>query len=662
MGQNNADRLPPRGAETSAVLLVLAIALGLRVWGIAAEPYWTDEVFSDRFSRIDIPTMLTATGRDDHPPLYYFGLHFWRQVVGNSRAWLRGYSVAWSLLGLLALFLLARDVGGRRAALFALILAAVNAQDIYFAQEARMYIQGAALCTISSWCLWRWLNTTADKIGWRYLMSWPLAYTVSAAAALYSHYMCVVVLVAQGLFALGWFAMRRAWVHFVVYLGASVVVAGAFLPWMVFVIGLRKTLLNPALTWIGVPRPTDYFSFLGREFVWGHVGQLHNRYWALTMIPIVALAVFCFWRCRSPRGERPGSETGRGCAGIIYLGWLLAGTMLLVALVVNFYHPVYHRPRFSVFLLAPFLVLAALGCDGLSRRWAAWGACGTIAFLMLGGTLLQQFTYQKVPLNRIADLVKSHKPAHVVFFPERLAASVRLLTKTEVRSLRRSDLEGTPTRITGELVWLFSVVGHNFDARDNELKDYLWWRSQSAVRSVAISEGLRMEIVTVGAFAMPTGQGEMVSELFQPVDVPESIEGFCDVSRFHMLETDGATDAPYRWSAPKAWLRLGQSDRVSTIVVRLELPPRIPQSYMPDLRIYARRGEDSGRLFESTPRARLKEYKSGTFQIAFPVPDGSEPLWIGWTVNSVNLAREAVSSDTRDLGIKIIWIAVINKP
>jgi uncharacterized membrane protein len=94
------------------VLGLLLAAATIRLAGLTSEPFWIDEILSIDLSSGQVPEILRANALDTHPPLYYLGLAGWRKLVGSSEGQIRGFSVAWSLVGLVATFLLGRALGG----------------------------------------------------------------------------------------------------------------------------------------------------------------------------------------------------------------------------------------------------------------------------------------------------------------------------------------------------------------------------------------------------------------------------------------------------------------------------------------------------------------------------------------------------------------------
>lgn len=377
-----------------ALFLLFGLALAFRCWGLGKEPLWLDENFSVRFSDHSVREVLSNSAWDVHPPLYYLGLYAWRSAFGDSVRGIRSYSIVWSLLGLGAVFLLAREIAGPRAGWIALLLGAVNPLDIYFAQEARMYTQTAALGAVSAWLLWVWLQRDRR-------LALLATYGAFALATLLSHYLGVLILLSQGTFALLFLGARREWRRAAAYLTAALAVALCALPWILVVLELRGSLYRASgLGWIPPVSFLRSFFFLGRELFWGHV-YAPVEIWAWTAAlaaSVIALALWSAWR------QRLGSPTSQGT---FYGLALLFGPVLLAVGLSAVYHPIYYPQRFAELVVPAFFLLAGIACDALRGR-RAWLLAGVLACAMAAGTVLQWQTQQKRPWQGAS--LASHPP------------------------------------------------------------------------------------------------------------------------------------------------------------------------------------------------------------------------------------------------------------
>jgi len=656
----------------AVVLLLLAVALGLRFYGIGRESFWDDEVWAVVGSDGSVAKILQNNANDVHPPFFPLALHFWRAALGDSDIRIRAYSLPWSVLGLLALFLLARDIGGWTVASIALILGAVNPLHIYFAQEARNYSQVVALLSLGSWCLWRWITVVSgspQSSKWRW---WAVGYTLCALGAIYTHYMSVMVLVAQGLFALLWFAAHKRWTSVAGYLASALVVMLLFLPWFLYVFHFRPTFYHHALAWMTPPTTQDYYSFLGREFFWGQVMQVwggwqppspHGWWWQPTMVLPLAVFAVCLWHLFESPASDASQARQRGGLGIIYLFWLMAGPLILVVLTNHYYHPLYFRSRFALFLLPSFLILSAMACATFRNRRMTWLAAAVLGGVMLAGSGIMLHTREKLDWRGFVQAWQKRQPAPAaVFFPRGIEVVGAYYLKHPYVSPTKSDIEKLLPQLEGSDLWVCSVPGYTFFMWDwqTEFDYYQWLLCLGKVHDVRLPNSLFVQSVSIPK-PLPR-ENERLYRWFEPRDIYRKIEGFGVPSDFSAPAFDPATSTSFRWSVPTARFCLRDCDRVSTVILNVQLPPAPTPEYRPALKIYTKRGENNSTLFASPPAAEIGDYRSGPFEVQLRVPPGAGPLWIGWTINGVKPASSAPARDDRELGLRINWIGAKKSP
>jgi hypothetical protein len=557
------------------------------------------------------------------------------------------------MIGLVALFLLVRDVGERQTALFALLIAAVNPQDIYFAREARMYAQAAALCTLGAWCLWRWIVAAAARDRPATWWPWMAGYTLCAAAAIHTHYLCALIFLAQGAFAIPWFARRRQMRSLVGYVVAALAVAVAFVPWFCLVRQFRETLYNPWLGWIDSPKATDFFSFLGGEFFWGQTWAAYPNRWMATIGLPVAILLFGAWRVwRSPRG---GESVHSRRVRFGFLAWLLFGPVVLMAVAVVVYHPIFWRPRFSMLVLPPFLALIAFACSSLSTRTRQWLAVAPLVLVMAAGTWTQRQVYHTPNWRLFVRIWKAKgPPARVVFLPITFQFCASRYLSKRVLSAPEAEIKASLPSLQGAEIW---IVTHeaNPDA-ESSLRN--WLLSLGRPRRIYPPGDICVLAVEVGEPSLQEQYSRSFDRWYEPKGAYRSVEGFDKRSGFHIFEYEPTTQLMFRWSTGKAWFGLYHSEEVSTVVLNCALPPPAIEGYRPELKIYIARSKRRADLFRSKPVVEIGDWRAADFLVDLPAPPGSEPLWVGWTVNPMNLEEAGASADPRDLGLRVNWLAV----
>ena len=147
-----------------ALLVILLLAFGLRVYRLDGQSLWYDEAVTAHVASQGISELTRWTADDIQPPLYYYAVAGWTRLAGQGEWALRFPSVCFSLLTVALLWSLARrlfGVGrpGQFAGLVAALLAAISPLYVYFAQEARMYAQLTFLGALAGYAL---LQATTD--------------------------------------------------------------------------------------------------------------------------------------------------------------------------------------------------------------------------------------------------------------------------------------------------------------------------------------------------------------------------------------------------------------------------------------------------------------------------------------------------------------------
>jgi hypothetical protein len=486
---------------------VFAIAAGVRLSWIAREPFFVDEAFSARFSSDSPARMLDLTARDTHPPLYYLGLSAWRRFAGDSVGGLRSFSVAWSLIGLAALALLARQLVGDRGGEFAVLAAAaVHPLDVQFAQTARMYSQFAALSTLAAWLLWRWMSSTRTREK-KKTLGWAAAYGAVAILLLHTHYLAPVFLVAQGIFALAYFACRCRWADFGVYLGCAAAAAVAFLPWLVRVLHFRDGLYSEShLRWIPVPKLGDGVGMLFHELVSGRVsfGMPWSMFMSWAAVGCVAGAALLILRSVvrpaievSPDDRAPYSLR----AG--YAAWLLFGPVALALGVSWIYQPILYPPRFAVVVLPPFLILLGLAVAEIrSVRWKGI-AVAALAVLLVSSSAVETVAISTAGVEDFVRLWETGPaPDRVAFFPAYAAKTASYYLGKRLRSATRKEVESVIAAGLTPRLWVCTTrdwrpaVPADSDYRD-------WLLAQGRNRVLIHTDTLEVIQVQIGRAEEP---------------------------------------------------------------------------------------------------------------------------------------------------------------
>ncbi|WP_256587153.1 MULTISPECIES: glycosyltransferase family 39 protein [unclassified Pseudomonas] len=175
--------------DRSALAVVTALSVAVRLHGITVPAIWYDEAFSVLLARHEPWQIWSLTVRDVHPPLYYLMLHYWMVLFGDGALAVRSLSLVADVGTVLLSIKLMSLVATRRATWIAALLLALLPISVRYSQEARMYtllgfwLMGATVALVC------WVKDPGKK-------RFPVIYVLLMTAAFYTHYfaaLCVLV-------------------------------------------------------------------------------------------------------------------------------------------------------------------------------------------------------------------------------------------------------------------------------------------------------------------------------------------------------------------------------------------------------------------------------------------------------------------------------------
>ena len=391
-------RLAPRGRLVVGAILALAAVLSF--WRIDAKSLWLDEAvtwdYASQSSVVEAGRMIIES--DTHPPLYSFAVYYWMKL-GGGEGMLRAPSAMAAVVCVWLVYLVGRRLGDERTARIAALLQALSAHAVYFAQEARGYAVLTAMALALGWLLLR-MADSGGRIRW----SDCAAYSVLAAASLYTLQVSLLVIVAHWVLFLA--LVKRTRTNVFRGLTAQLCAGLAFLPWAPVALS-RYVLFLPRIRAKGAAAPVGVWDIceVVREWVLGPIhwtgGGADEA--ALTILGCgVAIAGLAAW-------------WGRRRA------FLFLGVSLIVPLLGFVLMP---GPRIHEFeskhlvFLQPICVLAAAGLLRLRARLLGSVLLGVV--VLVNGTQLWEYygdDFQKERWSELAhELCDREKHGDICLF------------------------------------------------------------------------------------------------------------------------------------------------------------------------------------------------------------------------------------------------------
>jgi uncharacterized membrane protein len=161
-----------------------------------------DEAISVSQAQMSLTEMLDdLRDTDNHPPLHYLLLWGSLRLFGNGELAVRAPSILAGALLIPALYVAARELFDRRAALVAAGLGSIAPLVVWYSQEARMYVIVMLLATLAVWAQMRVLNDGRAR--------WWFAYGAITVGLVYTNYFTLIPIAIQQL-GFGLAAWRRA--------------------------------------------------------------------------------------------------------------------------------------------------------------------------------------------------------------------------------------------------------------------------------------------------------------------------------------------------------------------------------------------------------------------------------------------------------------------
>jgi mannosyltransferase len=414
-----SEEVPALTGRTRVVVglgvgVVLAAGLLLRFW--TRSGLWLDEALTVDIARLPLHEIPNALKHDGAPPLYYYLLHFWIVLFGQSNDAVRSLSGVIAVITLPVGWFCGRRLGGRPLAWTTLVLLASAPFAVYYATESRMY----ALVILLTGCGFLALGRAVDKPRPGNL----IAVAVVAAALLYTQYWAIYLVAMVGIWLVVSVIRSRRhgqpgdapWAALI----AVAIGCLLFVPWLPTFIYQSKHTGTP---WAAPPNFSAVINaltgFTDNQGSTLQTGTNQGRLLAVIYFAMLALAVFGLGRSgriiELDLHTRPRSRA---------LGFVVIGT-LFAAIAGGILTASAFSSRYAAVVFLPFLLLVALGTVTLLNPKVRVVIVGLAVLAGLVSSA-QNVTTQRTQANNVAAAINAQaKPGDVVAFcPDQLGPSV----------------------------------------------------------------------------------------------------------------------------------------------------------------------------------------------------------------------------------------------
>ncbi len=219
-------------------LLAIILAFALSIYCLDTQSLVYDEGFSVYLARQSLSEITAHTAADIHPPLYYYLLHFWINLAGDSEFAIRFLSTIFGVLLVPLGYAAGKRLLSHHAGLVTAFIFVLSPARLWYSQEARMYTLVTALGLLSSYLLVRAVSlsrtssphpnplpkgerektplsfsgsTPTDRLraGDGGALSLTITYALANICAVYTHFYAFFIVAFQFVYLVWCYAVRR---------------------------------------------------------------------------------------------------------------------------------------------------------------------------------------------------------------------------------------------------------------------------------------------------------------------------------------------------------------------------------------------------------------------------------------------------------------------
>jgi mannosyltransferase len=415
-GSAAASRRLPGWTPLAGLLLLAAL---IRLPSLGLQSLWFDEAFTPVHVLHPslVATLKTVSHTENTPPLWYVVVWAWTKAFGTGAVALRLPSALAGIALVAVVWGIACELAGRRVAILAAALAAVDPLFAWYSQEARAYELYTLTAALSVLCFVR-----AEKVGSPRRMA---AFALAGCLALLSHYFAVFLLVPMS----AWLLRRRERRRVALPAVGAIALVGAALVPLVLSQGGKGT------QWIGKEALSGRVQAIAQYYLTGYSGAPLGRGIELAVaLPLLAGLAYGLRRGLG-RGERDTALAMlalSACGVLVPIAFALAGADYLAA-----------RNLIGAMVPVTVLLAAVIASARAGRAGAAIATVATLALLAICVDVNLSPRLQRGDWRAVAAAVRPDRPVAVVtthlgsapleyYAPSLRTASASALTVSEI--------------------------------------------------------------------------------------------------------------------------------------------------------------------------------------------------------------------------------------
>lgn len=312
---------------------------------------------------------------ETNPPLYYFILHFWVSLFGDSEFSLRLPSALFGSVSILAIYALGKLLFNKRTATIAALILAASVFHLQFSQEARGYTLSVFLTIISFYFL--------VKMTKRLTFTHSILYILSCVMMLYTHYFAIFTIFAQNLFYLTIFIQRRRagaiklW-HWIILQLLIIVI---FIPGLNHLLKIKASMQESFwITQSGISKLANYMILYSGSV---YLLALFMLFLFVAVVGLGKITNNKYFRQIFSSDRDNNQEPGISEGYRIYMLLLWFIVPIMIPFVISVVSTPMFVARYAITATIPLFLLVSKGIDGLKNRQHIIAAGALIILLSL---------------------------------------------------------------------------------------------------------------------------------------------------------------------------------------------------------------------------------------------------------------------------------------
>ncbi len=456
--------------HTILILAILFLGLILRIYNLGGESLWLDEGISITRAKLNLLQIGEGLSSNVHPPFYFFTLHYWINLFGDSEISTRLLSVISGVLSLFMIYKTGSLIHNRETGILSSLLLALSVFHINYSQTVRGYSLMTLLALLSIFFFIK-LLVNVNRVN-------SVGYIISSSLLIYTHYFGVFIIMAQNIYIFTMFILSKDeyGINLKRWVLLQCALAVIYLPWILILKSPALKFQNAFVTdWI--PLPTIN-SIINSFTEYSGTRLLFFVFLIFSLSPMLPLKKLMnkinlknpFISNKDCSVDKSLSIYGRN---YFLLLWLL--TPIIIPFVISqFSRPIYHT-RYTIAGSLAFYILIAIGIQSLSNRYFKSVIIIFIAVAALGNINEYYLKVDKPQWRESAAFVdkNAHRGDLVLFIPgvttinlfDYYSMRTDLNKKSFPPNWKKIDEENVKklgsTVETFDRVWL--ILSYNFD-------------------------------------------------------------------------------------------------------------------------------------------------------------------------------------------------------